>query len=421
MQVIYICAGLLLVCVIVLCAVLVRSKFQNATLRKDLQTLLTHNQTLIHNEQILQTKIRESSEQYTKLLQENARLQAYMDSNATLLQTLEQTYAQNLATLKSEFAQSLQIQSQGMLQQNKLYLMEDSKKILESVFAPVRESMREYKEHLIANETKLEMNIKNMFAYTQDIGQNADKLAQILKGDKKIRGNFAEIQLKNVLEHSGLIEGEQYKLQEHFSLEGSGYRPDAVVYLDKQKSIIIDSKFPLPNDFSFQSVDVNVCQEIARNLKNRIDELAKKPYANFQSHTYEFVLLFIPYQNILDLALSVDNGIYQYAYTKKVYLTTPHTLFMALKTIEVSWVHIQSDEKVRSAFEEIGKFYDKFVGITEDFMNLKKLIERLGKQSDEIDSKLISGRGSLASRFESLKKLGAKTTKVLPTKDFADV
>ena len=94
---------------------------------------------------------------------------------------------------------------------------------------------------------------------------------------------------------------------------------------------------------------------------------------------------------------------------------------MALKTIEVSWVHIQSDEKVRSAFEEIGKFYDKFVGITEDFMNLKKLIERLGKQSDEIDSKLISGRGSLASRFESLKKLGAKTTKALITKDFADV
>ena len=66
-----------------------RSKFQNTTLRKDLQTLRTHNETLIHNEQILQTQIRESSEQYTKLLQENARLQAYMDSNATLLQTLE--------------------------------------------------------------------------------------------------------------------------------------------------------------------------------------------------------------------------------------------------------------------------------------------------------------------------------------------
>ena len=65
--------------------------------------------------------------------------------------------------------------------------------------------MKEYKDKLVANEIKLEANIKNMFAYTQAIGQNADKLAQILKGDKKIRGNFAEIQLKNVLEHSGLV------------------------------------------------------------------------------------------------------------------------------------------------------------------------------------------------------------------------
>lgn len=412
----YITIGLLVV-VIALAFMLVRYMLHDTALRKDTQALIAQVDSLQKSEQALKAQLIESSERYNLALQDNARLQAHIQSHATLLDSLEQKYAHNLATLKAEFERSLQSQSQRMLEQNKLYLMEDSKKVLDAIFGPVRESMKEYKDNLIANEIKLETNIKNMFAYSQEIGQNADKLAQILKGDKKIRGNFAEIQLKNVLEHSGLIEGEQYKLEAHFTHEGSGYRPDAVVYLDKHKSIIIDSKFPLPSDFSFESLDVGVCQEIAHNLKNRIDELAKKPYANFESGTYEFVLLFIPYQNILDLALSVDSGIYQYAYAKKVYLTTPHTLFMALKTIEVSWVHIQSDEKVRVAFEEIGKFYDKFVGITEDFENLKKLIKRLETQSHEIDSKLTSGRGSLASRFESLKKLGAKTTKNLPTKD----
>ena len=422
----YIIIGLLGV-VIALVFVLMRALLQNTALRKDTQALIAQVDSFQKNEQALKAQITESSERYSLALQDNARAQAQIQAHATLLQSLEQKYAQNLATLKAEFDKSLQTQSQSMLQQNKLYLLEDSKKMLDSLFAPVRESietykegMKEYKEKLVANEAKLETNIKNMFAYSQEIGQNAQKLAQILKGDKKIRGNFAEIQLKNVLEHSGLIEGEQYKLEAHFTHEGSGYRPDAVVYLDKQKSIIIDSKFPLPNNFSFETLDISVCQEIAHNLKNRIDELAKKPYANFESSTYEFVLLFIPYQNILDLALSADSGIYQYAYTKKVYLTTPHTLFMALKTIEVSWVHIQSDEKVRTAFEEIGKFYDKFVAITEDFSALKKLLERVLKQSDEIDSKLTSGRGSLASRFESIKKLGAKTTKSLATKDLLE-
>lgn len=422
----YITIGLL-GAIIVLALMLVRSLLQNTALRKDTQALITQVDLLQKSEQALKAQVAQSSERYSLALQDNARAQAQIQSQAGLLESLEQKYAQNLTTLKAEFERALSSQSQRLLEQNKLHLLEDSKKMLDSLFAPVRasieaykEGIKEYKDKLAENEIRLETNIKNMFAYSQEIGQNADKLAQILKGDKKIRGNFAEIQLKNVLEHSGLIEGEQYKLEAHFTHEGSGYRPDAVVYLDKHKSIIIDSKFPLPSGFSFESLDVGVCQEIAHNLKNRIDELAKKPYASFELGTYEFVLLFIPYQNILDLALSVDSGIYQYAYTKKVYLTTPHTLFMALKTIEVSWVHIQSDEKVKVAFEEIGRFYDKFVGITEDFEALKKLIERLGKQSDEIDSKLTSGRGSLASRFESLKKLGAKTSKSLAAKDLLD-
>lgn len=422
----YITIGLL-GAIIVLALMLVRSLLQNTALRKDTQALIAQVDSLQKSEQALKAQVAQSSERYSLALQDNARAQAQIQSQAGLLESLEQKYAQNLTTLKAEFERALNSQSQRLLEQNKLHLLEDSKKMLDSLFAPVRasieaykEGIKEYKDKLAENEIRLETNIKNMFAYSQEIGQNADKLAQILKGDKKIRGNFAEIQLKNVLEHSGLIEGEQYKLEAHFTHEGSGYRPDAVVYLDKHKSIIIDSKFPLPSGFSFESLDMSVCQEIAHNLKNRIDELAKKPYASFESGTYEFVLLFIPYQNILDLALSVDSGIYQYAYAKKVYLTTPHTLFMALKTIEVSWVHIQSDEKVKVAFEEIGRFYDKFVGITEDFESLKKLIERLGKQSDEIDSKLTSGRGSLASRFESLKKLGAKTSKSLAAKDLLD-
>lgn len=422
----YITIGLL-GAIIVLALMLVRSLLQNTALRKDTQALITQVDLLQKSEQALKAQITQSNERYNLAMQDNARAQAQIQSQAGLLESLEQKYTHNLAMLKAEFERALNSQSQRLLEQNKLHLLEDSKKMLDSLFAPVRasieaykEGIKEYKDKLAENEIRLETNIKNMFAYSQEIGQNADKLAQILKGDKKIRGNFAEIQLKNVLEHSGLIEGEQYRLEAHFMHEGSGYRPDAVVYLDKHKSIIIDSKFPLPSGFSFESLDVGVCQEIAHNLKNRIDELAKKPYASFESGTYEFVLLFIPYQNILDLALSVDSGIYQYAYTKKVYLTTPHTLFMALKTIEVSWVHIQSDEKVKVAFEEIGRFYDKFVGIIEDFEALKKLIERLGKQSDEIDSKLTSGRGSLASRFESLKKLGAKTSKSLATKDLLD-
>lgn len=331
------------------------------------------------------------------------------------LTQLEAKYKLNLDELKKELAANLAKQNEHFLLQNKEMLSDEGKKMLDEIFAPVKKSVKEYSEKLATNETALQTNIKNMFSFSQEIGKKADELARILKGDKKIRGNFAELQLKNVLEHSGLKFGEQYKLQEHFTDNGKGYFPDAVVYLDKQKSIIIDAKFSLPNDFDFEENSQDLCRQICQNLKSRIDELARKPYANFDAHTYDFVLLFIPYQNILDLALEFEPNLYQNAYKKKIYLTTPHTLFMALNTINISWRHIQSDENILKAFEELGKFYDKFAGILETFESIKRNANSLLSNVDKMQSQM-SGRGGLILRVEKLKELGIKTNKQIEKK-----
>lgn len=326
------------------------------------------------------------------------------------LAQLEAKYRLNLDELKKEFALNLAKQNADFLNQNKLMLNDEGKKILDEIFTPIKKSVKEYSQKLENNEIALQTNIKNMFSFSQEIGKKADDLAKILKGDKKIRGNFAELQLKNVLEHSGLKFGEQYKLQEHFSDEGKSYIPDAVVYLDKQKSIVIDAKFSLPSAFDFEERGENLCKELCQNLKARINELARKPYANFDSHSYDFVLLFIPYQNILDLALEFEPNLYQEAYQKKIYLTTPHTLFMALNTINISWRHIQSDENILKAFDELGKFYDKFASMLESFEAIKRNANTLLGNVDKMQSQL-NGRGGLILRFEKLKELGIKTGK----------
>ncbi|TQR26818.1 DNA recombination protein RmuC [Campylobacter sp. MIT 97-5078] len=292
-------------------------------------------------------------------------------------------------------------------------LSDESKKILDELFTPLKTSVKAYHEKLAHNEIELKTNIKNMFEYSQKISQNAEQLANILKGDKKTRGNFAELQLKSVLEHSGLKEGVQYKLQEHLKLDSKSYYPDAVVYLDHQKSIIIDAKFSLPNDFDFSQNDRQICEQLAFNIKARINELASKPYTHFHTHTYDFILLFLPYQNILDLALEHSPNLYKEAYEKKIYLTTPHTLFMALNTINIAWRHIQSNDNVMKAFEALAKFHDKFVGFVEDFEGVKRAFSTLENKLDLAEKKLLRGSGNLASRFHQLKELGVKTSKEL--------
>ncbi|MCR2101445.1 DNA recombination protein RmuC [Campylobacter upsaliensis] len=353
--------------------------------------------------EILENSLKDKETQYKE----------FMSLQLRERENLKQDYEKTLNLLEQKLENNLQKQNLNYLNQNKIMLNEDIKKLLEEIFIPVKKSVKEYSERLSQNEISLQSNIKNMFEFSQTIKTNADKLATILKGDKKIRGNFAELQLQNILENSGLIKEEQYKLQAHFKQDDKSYIADAIVFLDSQKNIIIDAKFPLPNDFDFSDLNERVCKELAFNLKERIDELSKKPYMKFSPYTYDFILLFIPYQNLLDLALSVDASLYQYAYKKNIYLTTPNTLFMALNTINISWRHIKSNENILKAFEELGKFHDKFVGVLEDFDKLKNASKSLNTQIENLQNKLFSGTGNLNSRVSKLKDLGAKTQKSL--------
>lgn len=332
----------------------------------------------------------------TLLSQKNELKEEYTQN----LQNLQKQYTLNLTTLKEELSQNFTLQNKALLAQNQTQLNEDSKKLLNEIFSPLKEQIQSYNKRLIENEASVKTSIENMFKYSNAMSSNAEKLAQILKGDKKIRGNFGEIQLKSVLENSGLVYGEQYKLQESLNLEGSRYIPDAIIYLERDKSIIIDAKFSLPSDFSFEEIGAEVGEEIAKNLYSRIDELSKKPYDKLSS--YDFVLLFIPYQNILDLALEARPSLYQYAYDKKVYLTTPHTLFMALKTIQITWINIDKSENVAKSLGEIEKFYEKFLGIVEDCNKLAKLKDSLCDIHQDLAKKLTEGRGNLEGRFQKL-------------------
>lgn len=398
-----------IVCFIILFLVLNLKKEKNKTSLLESSYQKLQEQLTSVNLQLLQKETLLDETKHHFSLQKQEMKNEYQHH----LNQLEEKYHHNLALLKEEFQEQHKLHTQTLLAQNKNLINEDSKKILDQIFNPLKEQVKSYSERLTQNEANIQVSLKHMFDYSQNVGKNADKLAQILKGDKKIRGNFGEIQLKTLLQNSGLIEGEQYKLQENLRIEGSRYIPDAIIYLEKNKNIIIDSKFSLPNDFDLKDDSPLLCKQLASNLKNRIDELAKKPYKEFDSNTYDFVLLFIPYQNLLDLSLDAEPNLYQYAYERKIYLTTPHTLFMALKTIHITWIDIKRNENAQKAFEEIGKFYDKFIGVVENFKEIQNLTQRLQKSQDDLETKLLSGQGNLLSRFEKLKELGVKNKKTL--------
>jgi len=144
--------------------------------------------------------------------------------------------------------------------------------------------------------------------------------------------------------------------------------------------------------------------------------LSEKHYQhspNFNSP--DFVLLFIPIESSFSIAVQEDQDLFTYAWDNKVVIVSPSTLLATLRTIASIW---QQENQTRNAIEiarQGGALYDKFVSFIADMESIGKSLETTRKTYDLAVNKLYLGSGNLVKRIENIKKLGAKTTKELPS------
>ncbi|MDY6056722.1 MAG: DNA recombination protein RmuC, partial [Campylobacter lanienae] len=264
------------------------------------------------------------------------------------------------------------------------------------------------------------VNFENLKSETKGVITQARNLADALKGNKKILGNWGEIQLDSVLQSSGLILGVNYEKQVSYKDENGNQKYlDVVVKFDESKRAIIDAKCSLVNYNEYhnatdESQKDSYAKALAKDIKNHIDNLNSKDYAFLDSKNYEYIFMFIPNDNMLFVALSADSALYEYAYEKGIFITTPLTLLMALKTVYICWKNLKSDENATKIFIEAGKIYDKFDVFIKNYERLENQVIAMSKAIEDGKTTLYQGRGNLISKFENLKKLGAKTTKTLP-------
>lgn len=390
---------------------------QNEFLNKELSRLneeLKNTKEKLENECEIKNDLKVNLDNFTNKFHtefsKNEALSEKVKLYENSLKSLETKYENMLKTLEENLKEQNEKSSKLIYEENTKLLLTNSNELLTKIFSPLKEQISEYEKTLLKQNTSIENNIKTMFETSQNLGKKADEFANLLKGDKKARGDFGEIMLKQCLLASGLIENEHFYMQESFKDENNRFkRPDAIVYFEPKKCVIIDSKFSLPS-----SDDTNIYKnEIANNLNARINELAKKEYENVVEYANEYVLLFVPYQNILDLALECDSEIFKKAEAKKIFIVSPTTLFMGLKMIYFGWKNYEINKNISSIFEEFGKFYDKFVSLYDDYERLK---QQCNSGFNKIDTHLY-GKGNINNRMEILRQLGAKNKKELVIKD----
>jgi len=302
----------------------------------------------------------------------------------------------------------------------------EQKKNLSAVINPFAEQLQAFKAEVVAtreesikNKSNLDAQLANLANMNLTLSHDAQNLAEALKGNKKMQGNWGECQLSRILDISGLRKGQDYETQETYVNEDKKiYRPDVIIHLPENRDIIVDSKVSLSDYLDAVNAEneedrQKSLQKNVTAIKNHIDELSAKEYQKLlKDRTLNYVIMFIPVESAYIAALDVDRYIYDYAYKKNIILATPLSLLPTLRTVENLWRIDSQNQNVQKIAELGGKIYDKLAAFVEDMNTLEHGLDQAHKAYSKAITKL-SGRGGALSQAEKMKALGAKTGKTI--------
>jgi DNA recombination protein RmuC len=367
------------------------------------------------------------------LIQTNKQIMDLSTQLATL-KTEKEGQAEKLNTLRLDI-ENLHNQSREqfknlaneILEEKSKKFTNQNKENIDAIMNPLKERIKEFQEKVetvykieSTERNTLKGEITTLVDLNKKISEQANNLANALKGDSKTQGNWGEVILERALERSGLEKDKEYKIQ--YSLknsEGDRLQPDVVVFLPNNKHIIIDAKVSLTayEAFITAPTEEEKKQHLLKHLvsvKKHIDELSRKDYQSLiDINTLDFVLLFMPIESSFSIALQSDNELFNYAWDRKIVIVSPTTLLATLYTIASLWRQEKQARNVFEIAEESGKLYDKFHGLMEDLVDVGKKMNSAKLSYEDAMKKASSGPGNIVKRMDNIKNLGAKATKSL--------
>jgi DNA recombination protein RmuC len=361
----------------------------------------------------------ETSQQLAATRQTNSHLQ-------------EQLAHQNheYESLNKRFETQFEIVANRLLQTSGDQMVMQNRNQLDSILAPLKDRIQHFEGQLqqqastaTAERATLQQEIRQLRDLNQQLSREANQLVAALRSDNKSQGNWGEVLLERLLEKSGLVPQVHFKTQQTLRNEvGDMQRPDVIVYLPGGKHLIIDAKVSLVGYQQFHAADndetqMSGLQTHLRSLRNHIKELSSKEYHRLADlNSPDYILLFVPIEPALTLAMQQDEQLFEDALEKKIVLVSAGTLLATMRTVSYMW---QQDKQRTNAFEiarQAGLLYDKFVAFTDDMKLIGSRLDQASLSYRDAMNKLSDSTRpgtSLVGRAEKLRTLGAKNNKAL--------
>ena len=369
--------------------------------REDLQARLSSTESELAQAQQAIIRYQAQAEAEHSALQEKEHL--LESAKSQLSESFKALSASALAQNNQEFlklAQTIFNQQQVQTQQQ----LGQGQKRIEETMEPVGTALHKFNERMTkieqersASTASLKQQLKQLAQSHQQLSHSTHSLVQALRAPQ-VRGQWGELQLRRSVEMAGMLNYCDFSEQANVEdVNGLRQRPDMVIHLPNERSIVVDAKVPLAayldalqtNDAAIQSERM---QAHARQLREHVKALSTKAYWNQFESSPEFVVLFIPSESIFSAALEQAPELIELGVANQVIIATPTTLIALLKAIAYGW---QQAAVAREAKEisRLGKELHERIAVVVDHFN------KLGKSLDQSVAHFNGTARSLQSRL----------------------
>ena len=290
------------------------------------------------------TTLQEEARFYQHQVSEYQRREKQESSTETLKTVIESACHQALSGFQTSCLTVLQPAVEHWNQTQ----VKEHKHILSQTTNPIGEALAQVLNHLKGIEHERLSTYEHLKSHILRMGQDQKELTAQTQNlvtalrSPNVRGSWGELQLRRVLELSGMLE--HCDFEEQFTLK-QGHtvlKPDVIIRLTENRCIIIDAKAPIVHYLeAYNAADTKMyeekLQEHTRLLTHHIKKLSEKAYPKHCPGSVDFVVLFVPGDNYLSAALAVNPSLTEWASERNVVLASPSLLIALLKTIAHGW------------------------------------------------------------------------------------